>query len=126
MPKVVRIPPGNGFTGIEPSSFSIEVDTPNRSDTVVFTVTRTSAIWPIGPLFSYTIYERNRGSSQLNLMTSGTEFGTGEPAADREGNITNPPFRRTAKWAPAQDRDVVRIDIEVFQTFNTSMTVEFL
>jgi hypothetical protein len=126
MPKSIRIPSGNGFQDFTPGPFSIEIDTQTRSDSAVVTVTRTSAFWPTGPLFTYVISERNRGSNELHRLTSGTESGTGGPVLDRQGNPTNPPFRITLRWAVDKDKDVLRFEGEVLQTFNSSITVEFI
>jgi len=126
MAKKVRIPPGNGFTDLPVGPFSFEIDSPTRSDAAVVTITRTSAVWPVGPVFSYVISERNRGSQDLNVLTSGTESGTGGPVEDRDGNPTNPPFRITLRWAADKDKDIIRFEGEVLQSFNTSITVEFI
>lgn len=104
-------------------SYSHEILAPNRSNAAQFTLTRAPGGWPEGELFTYRFYERERNSDNLNLLTSGTE--SGGLAMGKDGT-PNPPFGVTLTWPPDKDRDLIRIELDVVQTFTTALTLEFL
>lgn len=124
MPTQRRLP-ASGTTVFPTGPFSVEIDTPTRSSSAVVTVERTATVWPVGPLFTYQISERNRGSSTLNVLMSGAESGTGEEVIGRDGTV-NSPFRITLRWANDADKDIIRFEGEVLQPFTSSILVEFL
>ena len=106
-----------------PGAYQVEIDAPNRKNSAVITMTREGLGWPVGELFTYRVYERNRGSQTLQLLTGATE--SGGPAVGRDGTV-NPPLRISLQWAPDKDKDVIRFEMDVVQTFRTAITMEFL
>lgn len=104
-------------------SYTHEIMAPNRSNAARLTMTRAPLGWPIGELFTYRISERERNSETLNLLTFGTE--SGGPAIGKDGTI-NPPFVVTLTWPLDKDRDLIRIELDVVQPFETALAVDFL
>lgn len=106
-----------------PGFYQAEVQAPNRKSGAVLTLTREAPGWPDGDLFHYAIYERNRGETQANLIASASE--SGGSAVGRDGT-PNPPLRVALSWSDDKDKDVIRFDITVIQTFRTAITLEFV
>lgn len=103
--------------------YSYEIIAPNRSSAAQLTMTRAPGGWPPGELFTYRAFERERNSGALNLLTGGTE--SGGPAVGKDGTV-NPPLVVTLTWPLDKDRDLIRFELDVVQTFTTAITVEFL
>ena len=108
---------------IPPGFYSHEIIAPTRSSAARVTLTRAPGGWPAGELFTYRAFERERNSGALNLLTSGTE--SGGPAVGKDGTV-NPPLVITLRWPVDKDRDLIRFELDVVQTFTTAITVEFL
>jgi hypothetical protein len=43
-----------------------------------------------------------------------------------KGGVVNPPLVITLTWPPDADRDLIRFEVTVFQSFTTAITMEFL
>jgi len=137
---------------IPPGFYSHEIIAPTRSSAARVTLTRAPGGWPAGELFTYRAFERERNSEALsqlgrlrrlmratfwwgrqvssvvirhsiNLLTSGME--SGGPAVGKDGTV-NPPLVITLRWPVDKDRDLIRFELDVVQTFTTAITVEFL
>jgi len=100
-----------------------EILTPVKKNSAVMTMTRQPDGWPVGELFTYRIYERNRNSPDATLLTFGTE--SGGPSTGRDGTI-NPPFRVSLTWPVDKERDLIKVELDVVQAFNTAITLEFV
>ena len=108
-------------TSFPPGTYSNEVLTPVRANGARITVSR-DVQWPVGAVFSYQISERQRNGS-LNLLTGATEPG-GQMIG--KGGVVNPPLVITLTWPPDADRDLIRFEVTVLQTFTTAITVDFI
>lgn len=138
---------------VPPGLYAHDILAPARSDSAKLTLTRQPLGWPVGALFTYRVYERERAGSSaslarleklnamneeptvfnraaaaaaintLDLITSGTE--SGGPSIGKDGTV-NPPFVVTIKWGADKDRDLLRFELDVLQLFTTAITVEFL
>lgn len=108
---------------VPPGSYAHEILAPARSNAAKITMTRQPVEWPVGELFTYRVFDRERNSGVVNLMTSGTEYGG--LRIGRDGTV-NPTFSRAFIWREDKDRDLIRIELTVVQTFTTAITIEFL
>lgn len=104
-------------------SYVHEILAPARKNSAILTMTRQPNGWPSGELFTYRVYERNRNAAEAGLLTFGTE--SGGPAVGKDGTV-NPPFSVTLTWPDDKDRDLIRIELDVVQAFETALTVEFV
>lgn len=110
-------------TDVTPGLYSHTITTPSRASRARVILTR-PVNWPAGDIFTYTIYERERNGLLVRL-TGATEAGTGGPVVGRDGTI-NPPLTILLTWPTDRDKDEIRFDADVLQTFTTAITVEFL
>lgn len=98
---------------------AFEIDTPARANGAKITVTRQS--WPVGPLFTWTIFERERNGS-LTQLASAVEQG-----GERIGRDGQPaPLIIELRWALDKDKDRIRIEIDAQQSFTLGVTVVWL
>jgi len=108
-------------TVFPPGTYTHEILTPVRANGARITVSR-DVQWPTGDVFIYQISERQRNGS-LSLLTGATEPG-GQMIG--KGGVVNPPLVITLTWPPDADRDLIRFEVTVFQSFTTAITMEFL
>lgn len=124
MPRRLDLP----STVIAPGSYAHEVDTPTRSDSASLTFTREgiapATSWPEGDLFDLRVYERDRGDGSVHLLYSARIAG-GEVIHPGTGQV-NPPMQVGLSWAADKDKDIIRAELDVFQTFRTAITLEFV
>ena len=107
---------------IPPGSYAHEITAPSRSNSARLMMTRQPP-WPVGNVFTYRAYERERHTGEAKLLTFGTL--TGGPSTAKDGT-PNPPWELILTWAADKDRDLIRFEIDVIQAFTTAVTVEFL
>ena len=103
---------------VGPSAF--EVDSPVRANGARITITRFS--WPVGPLFTWRVYERERGGS-LQLLASAAE--AGGPAPKRDGSPGDAPLLIQLTWAADKDRDRIRFEVDALQSFTCGVKVDW-
>lgn len=111
---------------IPAGNYSHEIDAPARANSARLTMTRPGSPlwWPIGDVFTWRVYERER-NGVLQLLCSGTEKGSGADITGRDG-ASNPPLTLTMRWPVDRDKDHIRIELDVLQAFTTAVTLEFL
>ena len=98
---------------------AFEIDAPTRANGARITLTRQS--WPVGPLFTWTIFERERNQS-LTTLASAAELG-----GERIGRDGNPaPLIIELRWAPDKDKDRIRVEVDAQQSFTLGVAVVWL
>jgi hypothetical protein len=99
---------------------AFEIDTPTRANGATLTLTRFS--WPVGPLFTWRVYERER-NGVLQLLASGDESGgegfykDGTPGA---------PLTIGLRWPVDKDKDRIRVEVDALSPFTAGVKVEWL
>ena len=111
------------YLPVTPGAYAHEILTPGRANGARLTMTRAPAGWPSGALFTLRILERQR-NGVLQPLARWAE--TGGPALGKDGVTVNPPLVTSIQWGADKDRDLVRVELDVVQTFSTAITVEFL
>jgi len=101
---------------IAPGTYSFQIDTPTRSDSVTFTLTRPGTGWPTGAVLTYQISERERGGELALLVGPGVMDGGDGPIG---------PASITIRWPPDKDKDLVQVDVVVQQRFTTAVNLQF-
>ena len=104
---------------VGPQAF--EVDSPVRANGAIITLTRFS--WPVGPLFTWRIFERER-NGVLQPLTSADE--SGGPAPRRDGQPGDAPLVISLRWAADRDRDRIRIELDVVQSFTAGVKLDWI
>lgn len=105
-----------------PGSYSVEVDAPSRKNGATVTLTRPGAGWPVGEVFEWRVYEKER-NGVLTPLASAVEFG-GQIIG--KGGVINPPLQVTLTWPLDRDKDRIRFEIDVRQTIRTAITLAFV
>jgi len=103
---------------VGPSAF--EVDSPVRANGAIITLTRFS--WPIGPLFTWRIFERER-NGVLQLLASAAEEGGEGRFMD---GTTGAPLIISVRWSADKDRDRIRIELDVVQQFTAGVKLDWI
>jgi hypothetical protein len=111
-----------GPASVPSGSQAFEIDTPVRANGAHITVRRFGFSWPAGALFNWRVYERERNGT-LNLLTQGEE--QGGPVVGRDGTI-DPPLLIGLSWQPDKDKDLLRFEVDVFQTFTTEVFIDWV
>lgn len=104
-------------------SYVHEILAPTRANGARVTLTRTTP-WPVGDVLTYRIYERERNGT-LQLLVGATESGQGADFVGKDGTV-NPPLAVQLNWGADRDRDLIRFELDVLQSFTTGITVEFI
>ena len=102
---------------VGPSAF--EANTPARANGALIAMTRIA--WPAGPLFTWRIFERERGG-QLVLLASASEDG-GE-GFFRDGT-PGAPLTIRLTWPVDKDKDRIRAEVDALLEFQSDVTVSF-
>lgn len=109
-----------GLIDLAPGLHAWEAWAPERCSAAKITITRNDQ--PHGPLYLWRVFERERDES-LRPLAQGNEVGCvgyfkdGTPGA---------PLGITLKWPEDEDRDLIRLELEVLQPFRTSVRIEWL
>lgn len=84
------------------------------------TLTRFS--WPVGPLFVWRVFERERGGA-LQLLASAEE--AGGPALRRDGLPGDAPLVISLNWPIDRDKDRIRFEVDALQIFTAGVLVDW-
>lgn len=100
---------------------TIGVNTPVRANGARITMTRMS--WPVGALFRWEVYERERNGTLLPLAAADE---IGGPAPKKDGSPGDAPLVITLSWPVDRDKDRIEIRLDVFQAFQSNVTLDWL
>jgi hypothetical protein len=106
---------------VQVGPFAREITSPTRANGAIITLTREN--WPAGDLFDWRVYERDR-NGELKFLTGGHELGGFVPR--RDGQPGEQPLVIQLSWPADRDKDRIRFEADVFQSFNTTPTIEWL
>jgi hypothetical protein len=105
--------------------YQFDILAPARANGAKITVTREAgAPWPVGDVFTYRIYERDRDASNTRLLAQATERGSGIEETSR--GVRNPPLVITLRWPVDRDRDLIRVELDVLQAFRAAFVMEYI
>lgn len=119
-----------GLIDLAPGVHAWEALAPQGCSAAKITITRDNQ--PPGPLYLWRVYERDgqrvprrrrRAARVLRPLANGDEVGCvgyfrdGTPGA---------PLGITVRWPDDEDRDLIRLELEVLQPFRTSVRLEWL
>ena len=98
---------------------AFEVDSPTRANGAIVTISRFN--WPVGPLFTWRVFERER-NGVLKLLSFADESG-GVVVPRRDGQPGEQPLVVQLRWASDADRDRIRFEVDAIQVFTCGVRV---
>jgi hypothetical protein len=99
---------------------AFEIDTPTKMRGATIVLTRIA--WPLGPLFTWRVFERKRSGALLLLATADE---SGGPGFFKDGT-PGAPLTITLSWPPSTDNDKIRVEIDALVSFTVGVAASWI